>query len=348
MLSNIDINEYKKLKLQNEDLKVKNITINKELQECRGIKWLLSQLIKVFGTLDSFENLMRNTTDVLMGILGVDTCAVWIKKDDKDEYVTYSRSVYNSNRYEVNECRKLPECLLKFKETSLLDINNKSILIAPLEDFRTNNKLGFIVAEHKNKNFFTKTTIDFFNILAIQISIVVINSKLFEKINEITNKDALTNCYNRNYFEKLMLNMNTNQRDYTLAVFDLDNFKKVNDILGHERGDEILVEIGKLAMNIVKRYNGEVIRYGGDEFIIILFKPLNEAIKILENFRKSVPGIELIKKIGINITVTIGVASYSETVTEMKNIFTVADMALIKGKKRGEKNTIHIGYNKYR
>ncbi|SHJ97071.1 sensor domain-containing diguanylate cyclase [Tepidibacter formicigenes] len=355
--NNIDIKEYTKLKLQNEDLKRKNLFLTKEIQEFKGINWILSQVIKTSGTLDSFEKLMKNITDILMGILGVDTCTIWIKEDGEDKYITYSRSIYKGNTYEVKENEDLPDFLLKIKETSYFDTkdkntefckgeNVKSILIAPLEDFRSNNRLGIIIAEHRTKDFFTKTTREFFNILAIQISIAAINSKLFEKINEITNKDTLTNCYNRSYFEKLMLNMNTNQKNYSLAVFDLDKFKKVNDMFGHEKGDEILIKISNLAIKLAKKHKGEAIRFGGDEFILILFKPLNETVEILDRFRKNVPKLEAIKKIGIDITVTIGIASYSETVTEMKNIFTAADMALVQGKERGEKNTIHIGYDK--
>lgn len=221
----------------------------------------MSQFIKASGTLDLFENLMKNITDIIMGVMGTDTCTVWIKNDNN--YTTYSRSTYNGDKYEVKENEKLPDFLLRLKETAAFDVSNKKIeflkgksvksaLIAPLEDFRLKNRLGIIVVEHRSKDFFTRNIIDFFDVLAIQVSIVAINSKLFEKINEVSNRDILTNCYNRKYLEKLMLNMNTKQDNYTLAIFDLDNFKKVNDTYGHEKGDEVLVEISNLAIDIIK------------------------------------------------------------------------------------------------
>ncbi len=345
--NDIAYKEYVKLKYQNDILE-------KELQESKGVNWILSQVIKACGALDAFESLMKNITDILMGILGVDTCTIWIKRNN--DYISYCRSIYNENKYEVKENEILPDFLLKIKETGYFDVDNKqiefckgknvrSIVVAPLEDFRMNNRLGIVIAEHRTKDFFTKTTINFFSMLAIQISIAAVNAKLFEKVNEITNKDILTNCYNRKYFEKLMLNMNTTQKYYTLAIYDLDNFKKVNDLYGHQKGDEILVEISNLAIKIVEKHKGEVIRFGGDEFVILLFKPLRESLDILENFREAVPNLEVVKEMDVDITTTIGVSSYSETVSQMKDVFSTADMALIKGKKNGEKNKIHVGYD---
>ncbi|MCY6356170.1 sensor domain-containing diguanylate cyclase [Clostridium sp. ZS2-4] len=350
-----DINDINtNLKLENETLKKEKSIITKELEESRGMNWILSQVIKASGTLDLFENLMKNITDIIMGVMGPDTCTVWIKNDNN--YTTYSRSTYNGDKYEVKENEKLPDFLLRLKETAAFDVSNrkidflkgksvKSVLIAPLEDFRIKNRSGVIVVEHRSKDFFTKNIIDFFDILAIQVSIVAINSKLFEKINEVSNRDILTKCYNRKYLEKLMLNMNTKQDNYTLAVFDLDNFKKVNDTYGHEKGDEVLVEVSNLAIDVTQKHNGDVIRFGGDEFIIILFKPLSEAMKILDHFREKVAEIEVVKEMGINVTTTIGVASYPETVTQMKDIFTIADKVLVEGKTKGLKNRIHIGYS---
>ncbi|MCT4605582.1 MAG: sensor domain-containing diguanylate cyclase [Marinisporobacter sp.] len=349
-----DINSLEdELVFQNEKLKKENSKLSKELQKSRGMIWILSQAIKVSGTVDSFKNAMKKITDIIMGIMGVDTCTIWLKEDVG--YTSYSRSVYSGNEYKVSE-EELPEFLLKIKQTSVFDVSHNkinfckgknvhSILIAPLEDFRLKKRTGIIVVEHKDKDFFNQSTIDFFEILSVQISTITVNARVFEKVNEVTNKDSLTECYNRNYLEKLMLDINMNKKYYTLAVFDLDNFKKVNDLFGHEKGDEVLVEVSNLAINTVKKYKGDVIRYGGDEFVIILIMKLDEAKVILEDFRQKVRQLEIMKQIGIDVTVTIGVASYPETVPLMDEIFTIADNALVQGKRRNMKNRIHIGYS---
>lgn len=350
-LENSIDNENEKIKMLNDELRIKNVNLDKELQEFKAINWILSQVIKASGTIDSLEGLMKNITDILMGVLGVDTCSIWIKNDNVNKHTSYSRSIYNSNEYEIDTCIYFPDDILKIKETKTLDINSEncsfckgenvnSVLISPLEDFRNNTRMGVIIVEHRKKNFFSENTKRFFDILSTQLSIAAVNSKLFEKVNEITNKDTLTMCYNRKYFDEI-ISENLCGREYTLAVFDLDNFKIVNDLFGHKKGDDVLVQISKLARNIIEDNEGYVIRIGGDEFVVILYKSMEESIKILEKLRKSVPNIDLIRDTGLNITMTIGVA-YSDVTDEVDKIFNFADMALIEGKKNNCKNKIHI------
>ncbi|CAH2212428.1 sensor domain-containing diguanylate cyclase [Tepidibacter aestuarii] len=352
MLNRIKSNiENEKIKMQNDELRIENVNLNKELQEYKATNWILSQVIKASGTIDSFEGLMRNITDILMGVLGVDTCSIWMKSNSINRYTSYSRSIYNSNEYEINSCSYFPDDILKIKETKTLDVSNKnfsfckgqnvnSILISPLDDFRTNIRMGVIILEHRNKNFFNKNTKSFFDILSIQLSIAAVNSKLFERVNEITNKDPLTRCYNRKYFEKI-ISEDLSEREYTLAVFDLDNFKIINDLFGHKKGDDVLIYISEMARKIIEDHEGYLIRIGGDEFVIILYKSIEESIGILEKLRQGVPNLDIIRDTGLDITMTIGVAS-SKLVDGADKIFNLADMALIEGKKNNCKNKIHI------
>ncbi|MCT4509165.1 MAG: sensor domain-containing diguanylate cyclase [Tepidibacter sp.] len=343
--------ESEKIKIISDELRIENVNLRKELQESKAANWILSQVIKACGTVNSFEALMENITDILMGVLGVDTCSIWIKSDNIGKYTSYSRSVYNSNEYEIERYDDFPDDILEIKDTKTLDINNEkfsfckwenvnSILISSLEDVRTNRERGVIILEHRNKNFFSENTKQFFDILSIQLSIAAVNSKMFEKINEITNKDPLTKCHNRKYLEKI-ISENLSGREYTLAVFDLDNFKMINDLFGHKKGDDVLVRVSKLARTIVEDNEGELIRIGGDEFVIILYKTIEESVRILEKLRKGVPDLHTIKDTGIDITMTIGVAC-SKLVDGVDKIFNLADMALIEGKKNNCKNKIHI------
>ncbi len=338
--------------IREKEKKIKSLS--KKLSEQQGINWILGQIIKCSGNLDSFRSLMDNVTDMLMGVMGLNACTVWIK--NRDSFTTYSRSISNGNKFELVDSESLPSYIMKLKDCGVFYIKDKlydflkgkkaeSFLIVPLNDYKRSKRIGIIVAEHSSKSYFTKARIDFFNILAIQISIAAENSKLFEKVSELSNKDILTNCYNRKYLKKLMLNINQNNKHYSLAVFDLDNFKEVNDNYGHEKGDQLLVEISKLALKYVSQYNGEVIRYGGDEFIIILFVGLNELKAMVEKFRKNVPKLEVIQEMDIDVTVTIGISSYPETVSKINNIFNVADNALLQAKKEG-KNKVKVGYEK--
>ncbi len=88
-----------------------------------------------------------------------------------------------------------------------------------------------------------------------------------DELQKIIYEDTLTKCYNRKWFEDMYLNANnhTLRSSGTMVIVDLNKFKSINDSFGHIVGDKVLVHIsGKL-----KETGGNVIRYGGDEFLVI-------------------------------------------------------------------------------
>ncbi|MCL5073696.1 MAG: GGDEF domain-containing protein, partial [Actinobacteria bacterium] len=93
------------------------------------------------------------------------------------------------------------------------------------------------------------------------------------KLSELAIKDQLTNLYNRHSFNEIIeretARAERRAEPLSFIIIDVDNFKKINDTLGHFTGDRLLVE----AANIIKttvRKSDVVFRYGGDEFLIIL------------------------------------------------------------------------------
>jgi diguanylate cyclase (GGDEF)-like protein len=98
-------------------------------------------------------------------------------------------------------------------------------------------------------------------------------SDSIKKLETTTYRDALTNVYNRNYlihhFTDIQLLINDYQ-NAMIIMLDIDDFKKFNDIYGHIKGDEILKAVGMVLKASVRRQD-MVIRYGGDEFLLILF-----------------------------------------------------------------------------
>ena len=94
-----------------------------------------------------------------------------------------------------------------------------------------------------------------------------------ERIKDLAYYDSLTNLPNRTLlFDRLNLALNTSNRNKTrgaLMFLDLDNFKTLNDTLGHDRGDQLLIEVGQRLQNCVREVD-TVARLGGDEFVIML------------------------------------------------------------------------------
>ena len=109
--------------------------------------------------------------------------------------------------------------------------------------------------------------------------------KELEKLKEAVYKDELTHAYNRKWFNEHYLDNKTNKftHDGILVMIDLNFFKQINDTFGHILGDKVLVYI----TNELKKINSKVVRYGGDEFVLVCHKDtnLNEAIHLLNKTR---------------------------------------------------------------
>jgi diguanylate cyclase (GGDEF)-like protein len=109
-----------------------------------------------------------------------------------------------------------------------------------------------------------------------------------EKLKESVYKDELTHAYNRKWLHDTYLQSNSNHFKCagTLVIVDLNYFKQVNDTHGHVIGDKVLIFIA----NQLKKSKHHVVRYGGDEFLIIFSQRtnINEAKKILSDIRENV------------------------------------------------------------
>ncbi|MDU1854555.1 MAG: diguanylate cyclase, partial [Clostridium baratii] len=94
--------------------------------------------------------------------------------------------------------------------------------------------------------------------------------KLEDKLTYLSYRDKLTGLYNRTYFDKVSEEYNKNKEDIiSIIMGDMNGLKIVNDSLGHLEGDRFIVEISKIIKKVV-RDKGEVVRWGGDEIVIIL------------------------------------------------------------------------------
>lgn len=163
---------------------------------------------------------------------------------------------------------------------------------------------------------------------------------LEEKIRSESNIDRLTRIYNRHSLYTYF-NLLEDKERYVLAIFDIDNFKKVNDTYGHICGDYILKELARLAKGYFK--DDFVSRYGGEEFVIIFKDKDNnyeEAVKRIDDFRKSIAAFDFIfENRRIPCSITIGVNKYLDNYTIDEWVMH-ADNKLYEGKNSGKNITI--------
>lgn len=164
-----------------------------------------------------------------------------------------------------------------------------------------------------------------------------------DRLKYMSTIDKLTGALTRKYFDYLLdevfENYNKNQGQFSLLMLDIDNFKNINDNYGHPKGDEILSLIGKTIKQNV-RSTDLIGRYGGEEFIIVLFNTtIKDGMKIGDKVRKSIEGLK-IPGINRKITVSIGLAQYPVHSNFKSHLISKADQALYNAKEEERKNTI--------
>src|SRR3972149_6020021 len=127
-------------------------------------------------------------------------------------------------------------------------------------------------------------------------------------------------------------------------MLDLDNFKEVNDFFGHQCGDTVLKEIGRLLQVTLRGYDFAV-RYGGDEFIIVLSQNTAIGAHIVgERIRKIIEDSPILKELngGNYITASVGVATYPDDTTDgYESLINKVDNALYLAKREGRNRVVY-------
>jgi diguanylate cyclase (GGDEF)-like protein len=159
-----------------------------------------------------------------------------------------------------------------------------------------------------------------------------------EKLEKIARTDPLTNLPNRRgMLEKIdyeITRFQRNQRKFSLALADIDNFKEINDTYGHDMGDFVLREMANL-FELKTRKQDIVSRWGGEEFLFPETE-LEGAMFVAENLRKNVEE-QLFSKKGLKlfVTMTFGICMFEEKLS-LDSCLKKADERLYQGKKKGK------------
>lgn len=161
------------------------------------------------------------------------------------------------------------------------------------------------------------------------------------RLEETSLVDTLTGLYNRRFLWKhLTIELQNAYREgYTVicCLFDIDHFKKINDKLGHAAGDEVLCSFAKIAQSILRPHD-YLVRYGGEEFLLILTKiTTKNAINVLNRLRKKIESRRSHGSINIKITCSGGVAFWhpSDPLISAEKLVQEADVELYKAKNSG-------------
>lgn len=164
---------------------------------------------------------------------------------------------------------------------------------------------------------------------------------------ELTYLDGLTGVYNRRFFDdRLIVEINRAKRynnPLSLAIFDIDFFKKFNDTYGHRAGDFVL---SALAQFVKKQLRSQdiVCRYGGEEFVVIM--PMTkgyDAAMVLSRLRSDLQNRYFYSEFDnrdFNILISVGVAEFPSDAQDQDSLIRAADEALYEAKHTGRNRVV--------
>jgi len=161
---------------------------------------------------------------------------------------------------------------------------------------------------------------------------------------EAATKDEKTGLYNSRFFNNVLEmeieKVQRGKQKLSLMAIDIDFFKKVNDLYGHIKADELLMRLAKVIQGQIRKYDIAA-RFGGEEFFILLPEtPLSRTSKLAERLRKKIKSDAVLAK--HSITISIGVTEFKTKDTK-KSFLSRVDKALYSAKKQGRDRFISLG-----
>jgi two-component system cell cycle response regulator len=230
-----------------------------------------------------------------------------------------------------------------------------SVAILPL--LRHHEPIGFLtLGSAVNTRFSAHLATDFIERQASFIAICIENVINNERLKQVGLTDPLTGVSNRRYIEQRLLGelsqAQRQQSELSCLYIDIDFFKKINDSVGHQAGDEVLCEVANRIKQHL-RINDALARFGGEEFVVLLMQTGHAAaLQIAERIRNSIASEPIAYK-GPNrsnggklkSSVSIGVASVAPSARDaapalMHQLIAQSDKALYQAKQNGRNRVV--------
>jgi two-component system, cell cycle response regulator len=228
-----------------------------------------------------------------------------------------------------------------------------SVAIVPL--VRRGKLIGYLnLGSNDATRFSPNLGTDFIEHMASIVAICLENVINTERLKHIGLTDPLTGVNNRRYVERRLLEEigRSRRHGYPLSCMyiDIDHFKQINDLIGHQAGDEVLCVVAGRIKNEL-RLSDAFGRFGGDEFVVLLIDAqLADATSVAERIRTSIGEQSLVLDSGehLNVTVSIGAASWIHAdngepmETTAQKFMALADQALYQAKQNGRDCVVSV------
>ncbi len=164
----------------------------------------------------------------------------------------------------------------------------------------------------------------------------------YQSVADLAYKDSLTQLGNRRSLQSAAFKLASSAaqtQGFSVLMVDIDHFKQINDVYGHDRGDDVLKTVANCVQQTA-RQNDTAIRYGGEEFAVVLpGADAAQAIGVADRIHQEIQALQLGE---IRVTVSIGVATAGDPYDDLFKVLKDADSALYAAKRDGRNRSRHF------
>lgn len=346
-----------KLKNTNMDLNVQKMDLqkaNKQIKAANQEMMVQAEILRYIAMSFDVPKISNHIADAIMTVKKLGFCAVYIRENvylNKHPNYVIKTSIDNIQD-KVRNCMSqlYLEMMEKGEKIRILhedipvqfpflkdeNIHSVYINLLCLED----DDYGLFIIGDKHKDLFNDH-MSFYDAVISQFDIAIGNAKIYNNMQFMSQKDSLTGINNRVHFNHLFKEVvdkiNATNGCMSVALFDIDKFKNVNDTYGHLAGDEVIKRIASVTEACIDKYNGFVCRYGGEEFVTVLpERNLSNAKPVIEElFEELCRQVVVYNGQEIAMSVSVGLTAYPEVCDNPEELLKRADWCMYYAKEHG-------------
>ncbi|WP_291582755.1 GGDEF domain-containing protein [Clostridium sp. UBA6640] len=294
------------------------------------------------NTTFTLESSALSIVNILRNNYKLDYCSILIDRDKLINIASNVESQYISDIEQYcNEAIKSMSGAGKIRSSesylNYKSANKRKIKFSYLIALNQQGKqIGAIFIENHEDYKENQFELEFFKLVIKNIAIALQNCIYHDETTSMAMKDNLTQVYNRNYMKMHLQKQIDSNKKFTLALFDIDFFKKFNDTYGHDFGDVVLKEVSQFIKKSIKEYD-EIYRWGGEEFIVYFNNAESSGIyERLNNIRDNLSRYKIgnEKSEEVSVTASFGAVDSGSGKT-IDELISLADKALYYSKKTG-------------
>lgn len=313
---------YQQSKRLISDLQLVNETshkLNSNLRLNETISFMTKQIIQSFQAEEVGFILFNGKDEKLETLEGSTT---YFFKEDSQTFVRYLSSLLLSR----DDAIFVGDFSSKYQKSSKF----QSVMAIPM--IQHGNLQGMVIVLHEKPYHFTFETFKLLQSLVHHSSLAFSNSMLLEELERLVITDYLTELSSRSYLDDKIRLAIRHDRQGGFCLFDIDNFKQINDTFGHQIGDEVLIQVADV-LKYHKPKHGIAARWGGEE--LALYLPNADQDITMDIANKIVQDVSLLTN--PKVTISCGVTSWTNQDGKTQDeLLTKADKALYQAKNDGK------------